>query len=215
MSLSELVDDLLEGRSSFAPQQLLVVGQHRGRHGPRGFAHLQSAKVEIEDVGVMRRILRTDLLQTRAADQLDGRVGRLPQEVNRAGGLQGVWMKRSAQKDIGAERTHRGSPLFERLSARIEEGRDDECDLGGRVPCPRVDDRAKLRRLARSVHDDVGTNTILQARRFGPRTDRKALDHLALESLLQAQRFLNERFRVVLGAQAAPCPILLERYSSR
>jgi hypothetical protein len=67
----------------------------------------------------------------------------------------------------------------------------------------------------RRVDDDVSTDAILRTRRLSPRADRKALDHLALISMVEAERLTRERRSWALGTQPAPCPILRERYSSR
>jgi hypothetical protein len=67
----------------------------------------------------------------------------------------------------------------------------------------------------RRVDDDVSTDAILRTCRLSPRADRKALDHLALISMVEAERLTRERRSWALGTQLAPCPILRERYSSR
>jgi len=210
-----ILDDRLQRRPSLTRDQTLVVGEDGRRDGLRSIAPFQVARIQIEDVGVVTLILGADFVEPLAANELHRRIGCLAKEVHRAGRLRDIRVKRRAQEHVLSESADFRSPSLERIDRAVEARNDDEGDFHTRIVRPAIDDGSKRRSVVRRVDDDVSTDAILRTCRLSPRTDRKALDHFVLISLVEAERLTRKRRSWARGTQLSPCPILLERYSSR
>lgn len=192
-----------------------VVGEDRGGDRLRGPGSAKIAKVQIEDVSIVRWILRADLLETRTADELHRGVGSLTKKTDRSRRWRRVRMKRGTQKNVSPECADSFRPIVERISARVVARRNDERDVYLFVFSPARDDGLQVAGDAADVSDDVSADTTCLACGLRPRTDGVAFDDFYLIAPVKTECFAPKLLACVFPAQLGACRTRSERYSSR